>query len=304
MLARHPRGRRDVGERPVTAVAVKPVRRGRERARPAVVPFPGTAEAGDRRRVEVVVEVVADVQIEPAVAVEVGERRRHAPPGVSGARLAGDVGEGPVAVVAEQLVRSEGGAVEVDPTVVVEVARRDAHAVRAPVEPAALGDVREAQGPAAVAMHLEVVPVQAVPRRTGPGRDGVRVERTAWAGRTALYDVDIEIAVVVEVEHRRAGPHGLDDPELSGLAVEMHEVDAGRSGQVDEPGLAGGRCGRLRGGVDADPGDAGPGGEQHREDRPGGCAAAEAPRHRAHATIITRRIEAVGEGTRQTRDRT
>ena len=80
---------------------------------------------------EAVDQVVADEQVEPAVAVVVDERRRHAPAAaIVRAGLLRDVGERAVAVVAEQLAAAEAREVEVDAAVVVEVAGRDAHAVR------------------------------------------------------------------------------------------------------------------------------------------------------------------------------
>ena len=70
-----------------------------------------------------------DEQIQPAVAVDVDERRRHAPARVACPADRGHIGEGAVAVVLEQLVVAELCDVQVDAAVVVEVAGRDAHSV-------------------------------------------------------------------------------------------------------------------------------------------------------------------------------
>src|SRR5262249_27015232 len=49
----------------------------------------------------VVIDVVDDDQVEPAVAVVIEERRRRSPGAVAQARVRGDVAEGAVAVVQE-----------------------------------------------------------------------------------------------------------------------------------------------------------------------------------------------------------
>src|SRR5207248_954379 len=51
----------------------------------------------------VVIDVVDDDQVEPAVAVVIEEGRRGPPQRVVQARLPGDVGEGAIAVVQEEL---------------------------------------------------------------------------------------------------------------------------------------------------------------------------------------------------------
>ena len=91
-------------------------------------------------------DVVADVEIEPAVAVVVEKGRRHPPAGAVGAAGSGHVGEGAVAVVLYRAVLAEKRQVEIDAAVVVEVAGGDAHPVAARVDAALLGDVGEVQG--------------------------------------------------------------------------------------------------------------------------------------------------------------
>ena len=95
---------------------------------------------GDR-----VVDVVRDVQVEQPIAIEIDESRARAPGAVArDAGRPGDVGKGPVAVVAEQLVgRAEMGDEHVDESVVVDIAGRDPHAVAARAQSGSLGDVGE-----------------------------------------------------------------------------------------------------------------------------------------------------------------
>ena len=154
----------NVVEGPVPAVAVEPVGHGQVPLRPAVVPY-----SGRRRAVRItagtVVDVVADVEVEPAVAVEVEKRSRESPAGAARADAVRDVGESTVAVVAEQPVGAEPGEIQIDPTVVVEVARRGAHAVTRDVQAAPEADVGEPERAGAVRVHDEIVPVQAIRQR-------------------------------------------------------------------------------------------------------------------------------------------
>ena len=93
---------RHVLERAVAAVVIQPVRLRAIAVRRAVVVLPGHRQAVDVA-VDAVEQVVADEEIEPAVAVVVDERRRHAPAvGIADAGLRGDVGERAVAVVVQQ----------------------------------------------------------------------------------------------------------------------------------------------------------------------------------------------------------
>ena len=237
----------DVGERPVAPVAIEPVGPRRVAVGPAPVLLAGPAEAL-QAVVEAGVDVVGHVEIEPAVAVEVGERRRRRPARVVRAAPRGDVGERPAAVVAEQVVAAEPEAVDVDPAVVVEVPGRRAHAVGGHAEAAPRGDVGEAQGAGPVRVDFEIVPVEAVGQGPpGPGRTGRRlVRRPAGTEHLALDEIDVEVAVVVEVEQRPARPHDLGGVVRAGHAVEMHEVEPRRRRPIREPRTLARRPARRR----------------------------------------------------------
>ncbi len=197
-------------------------------------------------RVGGVGQIVAHEQIGPAVAIVVDERRRRAPAGVVGPALLRHVGEGAVAIVAEQLIASERRHVEIDAAVVVVVAGRDAHPVSGRVQPAGVGHVGEPQRARAVGVHLQIVPEQSSLQRQRTLRRKQRLlQFLAGAEHLPLRNEHIEIAVVVVIEQRHARAHVLGVIERAGHPVEVHEVEAGRRGAVDKP-LGRWRCGRRR----------------------------------------------------------
>ena len=134
----------------------------------------------------------------------------------------GRIAERAVAVVAQQLIRSELGDIQIDAAVVVVVAGRGAHAVAAHVDAALFGDVGEASG---------------VPDRRSARDGSLRNSRelnglfggdnaesiSLAAEHVALNDEHIEIAVVVEVEQRDARRHDFRVIEVAGHAVEVRE---------------------------------------------------------------------------------
>src|SRR5207247_6318725 len=99
-------------------------------------------EGTDLRRI--VVDIVGDDEVEPAVAVVIEEAGRRGPQGVFDSGGLGDVDEGAVAVVAEEADAAVFGNENVGETVVVDVGDGDAHAVTADVEAGAGADVFEA----------------------------------------------------------------------------------------------------------------------------------------------------------------
>ena len=111
------------------------------------------------------------------------------------------VGKRAVAVVPEQLIRSEVRQVEVDAAVVVEVPCRDAHPIPARVDAAPLGHVGEPQRARAVRVDLQIVAVEpTVERQRSFRREHRLAEGLARAQHLPLHEVDVEVAVVVVVE--------------------------------------------------------------------------------------------------------
>jgi hypothetical protein len=194
-----------------------------------------------------VIQVVADEQVEPPVAIDVDERRRHAPPVIGRAALAGHVGEGAVALVLEQLVRAERRDVQIDAPVVVVVASGGAHPVGAHVDAARVRHIRELErvrgsglGGRAAFGHgaPQVVPEQPRPQRSlGFHRRAIDGDITK---HPALDHEHVEVAVIVVVEERDARRHHFGIEERAGPPVEMDEGQAGPIGRVPKP-LDGGR---------------------------------------------------------------
>ena len=232
-------------------------------------------------RIQRVVEVVPDEQIQPAVAVEVEKCRRHAPRRLVGAGLGGDVGERPVAPVAQHPIPPEARQVQIDPTVVVVVARRHTHAVAAGGQTALLRNVREAERTRPVRPNLEVVPVQPVARRLSLRQ---RHQRHPVTEQLALHEIDVEVPVVVVVEEARAGPHHLRLVEAARHAVEVDEVQTGLDRPVGE---------QLDGGIEKNnrrpirPGRLGQPGTGRRA-----CGQRRRPRPRQQSTLHDAKTEA------------
>ena len=138
---------RHVLERAVAFVVIERVAGTRQSARAALhgdaVELAELAFAELGQRVEPDVDVVGDEQVEPAVAVVVGERRAGRPPRIADAGLRGDVRERPVVIVAIQMVRAVAGDVEVVPAVVVEVGGDRAHAPSGIADTCLVRDVDE-----------------------------------------------------------------------------------------------------------------------------------------------------------------
>ena len=63
----------------------------------------------------------------------------------------------------------------------------------------------------------------------------------------SLHEIDVEVAVVVEIEHPDTGRHYFREIELARHAVEMEEVDTGLLGLLDKPLSRSGTAGSRRG---------------------------------------------------------
>ena len=223
------RGGADVGEGAIAQVAEQAVACGRIDLGGAIAWL--TFIAATRLVVrQAELDVVGDVEIAQAVAIEVREARTHGPvvAGERGGRR--DVPESPVAEVLQQLVRSEVGEKDVDVAVVVDVAGGDPHAVARCTDSGGRGRIDEAK--LAVPGHI--------PEQLVAGQ-GCRF----WVGASdkgaSLYEPDIKAAVTIEVEQSDAGAHDLHQPGLADHAVDVNELEAGGCGDVCE-GL--GRAGR------------------------------------------------------------
>ena len=228
--ARHARGCRHVSERAVSAIPIEPAGLGAVHLGHAVVLRACRVKTG-QVHVECVVQVVADEQVEPSVAIGVDERRRDAPGGIVRAAGGRDLDERAVTLVPKHLVGAEAREVQVNPPVVVDVPGGDAHPVAPRNNSAFVGDVREGQRGPPRRIHRQIVAEQSIPGcRIRPRR-----ERRVAAERVSLDEIDVEIAVVVVVQQRSAGTHDLRLIEAARHPVEVNEVEASDRGDVLEP---------------------------------------------------------------------
>ncbi len=156
-----------------------------------------------------------------AVAVVIDEAAAGAPlrPGHEEAGFAGDVGEGAVAVVAEQYVPVVVSEEDVFEAVVIVVGDGDARNPAGAREAGFRGHV----GESAVA----VVAIEAIAGAFGRGAEAGAAERE-----------DIEPTVVVVIEKGDAAAYGFEDVALGiGVAVDSGGDEAGLTRNVGEPGV-------------------------------------------------------------------
>ncbi len=158
------------------------------------------------------VHVVGDVEVEPAVPVDVGPAGGggHVAVPAGHARREGDVGEAAAAVVAEEMVGPEHPDEGVGVAVPVVVGRGPAVGDAGDVDAGSLRDVGEP--------HPAVVAEEA---RAGVGVGG-RVHEVA------VGEEDVHVPVPVVVEEDRAAALGLGDPLLvHGESGVVHGPEAG-----------------------------------------------------------------------------
>ena len=89
-----------VNESTITPIAIQPVWHGGVTLGSTIVLLTGATETF-QRIVETVVDIVAHIQIEPAVPIDIQERRRHAPPRVVRSSRRRDVPERAIAIIVE-----------------------------------------------------------------------------------------------------------------------------------------------------------------------------------------------------------
>ncbi len=166
--------------------------------------------------------VMTNIQVEVAVSIQVGERRRSRVVAAAGQPgVLGHVGKGAVAVVAVQRIRAQAADKHVGATVAVVVANGHAQAVVAG-EGRDPGDVSHIAKRAVAFVVEETVTVR--------HRRGGRIVQD----RTALNDINIKPTVAVVVEHADAAGHRLRQVVERGFAVAKRERQAGGFGVVGE----------------------------------------------------------------------
>ena len=219
----------DVGEGAVAVVVVEDVLAALEAGRAAgdLDAFVGAAGGfGERRGLDVEVDVVGDEEVEVAVAVVVEKGAAGVPAGgaLGEAGFRGDVGEGAVAVVAVEDVLAVVGDEEVVPAVVVDIADAAALTPSGVGQAGREGDV----GKGAVAVVLE----QSV--------DGFLALGEAFEAGS-VDEKNVEPVVVVEVVEGDAAAGGFkEEAVLVFAAVDGFGVEAGFARDVGEGDAEGG----------------------------------------------------------------
>src|SRR5205823_3587578 len=167
----------------------------------AVITMVALAVAADLGRV--IVDIVGHDEVEPAIAIVVHEAGGGGPERIVEAGLARDFPKGAVAVVEKEPDSAVLGDQDIRPAVVVDVANRHAHAVADHIEPGARADIdKAAVGP------LAEEPIARLRLRAA-----------------VLHEIDVEAAVLVEIEKREAGAEKVRQE----IMIQRH-----RAGLMDE----------------------------------------------------------------------
>ncbi len=204
-------------EPPVPQVAIQLGRRPLERRRTAIIEFAIEHVAGTA----IEVDVVNHRQVQQAVPVVIDECGAGGPAGGSDAGAGGYVRERAVSVVVIQNVVAVIGDVEIDVPVVVVVAGRHAHAFIGVAYAGRFRDIGERQ----FARFFEIIPEQAVARL--PTRRNGHQRLALRSGGISLDQINVQVAVVIIVDQRRARSHHFGQKHFAGGAGELPEVDPG-----------------------------------------------------------------------------
>ena len=186
----------DVGESAIAIVAVQSIREVR-----VVIGVTIGAQLGSRATVRIFIHfplaVVGDEEVKQAVIVVVDPHGRDGPhlfaveKASAYAGLVRKVSEGAVPVVVQQLILADIYDVDVGPTVIVIVSDRHTHSIADAGDTCLFGHIRKCP--------VMVVVVQAIPILRGFFLKG-------WDGG-AVYQQNVEIAVIVVIQQAHAGDH-------------------------------------------------------------------------------------------------
>ena len=202
--------RRRAGGPARAEVAIEPRERGMKSVRPAKLRLAARVRTLLRG---IHIEIISDHEIEPAVAVVVKERRRHAPVGVGDARRRRHVGEFPLSLIQKQPDPVVFGDEDLGPSVVVDIASRHALAVARHLETRAGAHVAEMP----VGLLL-IKPVGRAVRRMG-----------------VVQEINIQPPVLIKIQERRARPNGFLNEKIPRRIRLMHKIHAGGKGHILEP---------------------------------------------------------------------
>ena len=170
-------------------------------------------------------DVVADQQVQKAVAVEIEPERGSAealPPTQSG--FLGDVHEVSRSGVLKQAVLADGGNQDIGEAIVIEVRHGHAHAVHFDCQAGTFGDVAESSV-AIVAIQFQGAALALVTRPVH-----------------SIDQQNVQPTVAVVIQKGAAGTHGLGQILGAKSAAIVVEVDARGCGDVGERKAQSGRC--------------------------------------------------------------
>jgi hypothetical protein len=135
--------------------------------------------------------IVQHEEVKETIGIEIDEARAGAEADMAHVRLVCHVGKPAGAVILKQRVGSEIRDVKVNIAIVVVIACRCPHAVAAMIGPACVADIRESAAPK-IAIHA--IALLAIDR---------------FIDRPALQDVQVEPAIVVDIQHCAAAADAL-----------------------------------------------------------------------------------------------
>ena len=184
--------------------------------RVAVGPIAALSIPAERLGPRIPLDIVHYEQIELAIVVVIEPAAGDGPTVVPDAGFRSDVFEGSVAAIAEQETAPHAGNKQIGVSVVIEVGRRHSGCEAIGLNTGSFGDVFKS---AVAAIPVEPVPV------AGACFFKRRLAR-------AVGEIDIGVAVIVEVEYRHAANHGFNLVLLRGGGVAQHKVYAGCNGAL------------------------------------------------------------------------
>ncbi len=144
-------------------------------------------------------------KIEMAVVIEIEKTGGDGPSATRDSRFGGDIREGSIAVVVIQDVLSVARDEEIGIAIIVVVADRDAHAVVASARARQACGFRRVREAAIFILAIKAIPVA----RVGTIKFLWKQHRAGHA--PAIYQKNVEQAVVVVVEQGHATRHGFDE---------------------------------------------------------------------------------------------
>src|SRR6266852_8786562 len=174
---------------------------------------------------EVPLYVASHDQVEAAIAIVVHETGAGAPSTAAHASLGGNVSKSAVTVVVVKNIPAQVGDQQVHISIIVEITDSHPHTVGVALHSRVFRDVSKSA--------ISVIAIEAVPV-TRIGFVGQRPARHGVLNLRSIHEEQIEVAIVVVIEHGHAAAHGFREIFLAGAAGFLFESNAGFGGHVNE----------------------------------------------------------------------